>query len=285
MSFVSNARTRKTKRACTHHTTFKSVLSSTGAAPIDDTRFNRGPQSAVRNQTAETTTIGSHNSRGLTIIGDAMTDSFQYAPNPYNNPVGDFDVSVGDDHSLPRPKRPNFPITYSGPGHLAFQSGFSVPYIEGNTEIKGDLIVHGSLVVTNVLGPGTAPFTPVIEDELGGTLTGVTVVSSYKLIDFGDYFECCITWTGSNLVSGSDVRLTGFPLTNYSNLSFGTVHVDYGIVPFGIGAQIECRATTGDDYLSFFEADLTTNAPNVNLIGETFASAGKVCVRGLLTKV
>lgn len=286
MSFVSNKRTRRTERACTHGTSFKSVLATTGSAPIDDTRFNRGTTSAVRNQTAETTSIGSHNSRGLVIHGGSVADSFQYPTDADGNvPPGFHRVDGQSTAPFNGTNHPKFPITYSGPGHLDFQSGFSVPYIIGSTEIKGDLLVHGSLRVTNTFGPSTAMFLPVIKDALGNELDGAVVTgSSYKLIDFGDYFECCISWTGTSLIDLDEAMyLTGFPATYYSNLSFGTVHPDRGLYTINTGATIACKAINGSSSLEFVESDTTSADPRLNVHGEQFDDGpGSMCIRGLL---
>lgn len=291
MSFSSSRSSRTVKRACTEKHSFTNVLTSTGGVASANKLFKQGhSDGAVRKSEAFVASIGGWNAKGLNIIGGGVAMDYSYPSNPDGHGIPM--EKDGDDAETGLPKdrlfAPPFPVSYQGPGYLKFLSPFACPGIIGNFDISGDVImdktlhVEGNLTVggTVTAGASTVPFSPAIEDDLGGTLTGVTTTSSFYTTSNPDFLQVCISWTGKTLTSGSDVRLVNMPFTSYSASSFVTVVPDTGISTKNVGASVWARGVVGADYLEFVQTDTTSADPMEPLTGFDFDNAGSLCICG-----
>ena len=148
-SFVTNNNTRYTKRARVNnyrHDRTNNVVGAVPFIPLNnsiDLSKNRHARHIVE------TTIGSHNSKGLVILGGAAGSDRNHPQNPdlREIPLGSSGESdLGD--TLDQLAHPPHPITFQGPGYLEFQGEVSIPHIRGDTVISGDLrLSHKNLHV------------------------------------------------------------------------------------------------------------------------------------------
>lgn len=291
MSFVSNSGTRRVKRSCTHGTRFRSKEGGFSSSNVNDTRFDSGINSAARKKNSTMTNIGSSSSRGLTIIGGGEIIDYNVPLNPDN-----LDVPLGHQVSgngLPESRlvNPPHPISFLGPGYLSFVNGFAVPYIIGSTEIKGNLIVSGTISAKNSFSSPENTFAPVITDGIGGTLTVASTQAFYKTTDFLDYFEMCVTWTDHSLAPNEPIRIEGLPLSTYSPYGFSPMVPDYGVYTINVGASIYGNVGAGTDYLVLTESDTTSTLLRQPVLGQQFEDAGALpgggsfCMSGWLSKI
>jgi len=286
--FVTNNNTRRTKRSRVHHT-FPDDTNTVGAVPFSGdtgTGFSFSAQS--RDPHLVETTIGSHNSKGLVIVGSSALGDFHHPTNP-----DDRDIALGtsgEDGGLHDGKpndtlaNPPFPVTFTGPGYLAFQSGFSVPQIIGNTHIRGDLLIDGTLTVRNETTTSLV-FAPVIQDALGNELTGVATVSNYVIHDQIHYLEALFTWTDFvDLDPTSAIRITGLPTTfSYTGLGAPLVLPHGGIATDFVGGAFHMYTNSGGNYLELQQIDMTTGAAPVSVLGSNFyGAAGSLQIAGWL---
>ena len=185
---------------------------------------------------------------------------------------------------------PPFPISFDGPGYLEFQSPVSLPSILGPVHLKGNTVINGNVQITGSLtvDSGTLPedpFVPVIQDALGNELTGVVTQSLYISDTTKDYFEVLIAWTSfGDLDPTEDIRLTGFPLTNYSVTSAPEMTGQGGIATTAIGGKFTTLCTPGQSYLVLEEVDQSAGTAPTPLLGANFFSAGEIRIHGHVRK-
>ena len=269
MSFVTNNNSRRTKRARVNGVGVD-PLSILSASAVVRPFVSHPPISTIgRKPVLTDTVIGSHNSRSLSILGGSARSDFHHGTNPDGRdiPMGTSgeDGGLVDGEPNSTLAHPPHPITFNGPGYLAFVGAVGLPNIVGPTHIKddvtiaGDTVIDGGLTVTGTItSTPTAPtaFTPVIQDALGNELTGVSVTSTYLSGASVDYFEANIAWTGfGDLDPAEEIRLTGVALTNYSAGSSPDVFGHGGIATTAIGGEFQARVVPGQSYVLLEELD------------------------------
>lgn len=292
-SFVTNNNTRYTKRARvtnTHHDRSNNVV---GAVPHIPLNNDIDMTDSGRKVPLVETSIGSHNSKGLTIIGgSAGTDS----NNPQNPDEHDIPLSQsgvgGVGVTTDKLANPAYPVSFLGPGYLQFQGEVGVPSIRGNVEVNGNLLVMGS--ITNESGelgggaPAVIPFSPVIEDSAGAVLDGVTVVSSYETnqAETMDFFDVRISWTGKTAITnGNTMRIVGFPFTDYLESSVVFVPCPLGIFASEVGGYTILTVRGGGDNGFDFKTHSTMRGGSPDsLYGTNFLDAGSLMVSGHLQR-
>jgi len=288
-SFTTNNNSRRTKRARVH-----GVLPDNGSGTIGSSAGKSFEHNSTLSVTGRKpglvdTHIGSHNSRGLVINGGGAESDFHQADNPDDRTIplgqsGEDDGLVNGypNHTLAHPP---FPVTFTGPGYLAFQQEVAMPFIRGDMHVMGNMIVDGSLTILNEGVP--AVFAPVITDALGNELDGATVVSSvYITFTEVDYFECEISWTGfTQLVAGQALRLTGFPLTVYSEGSVPTFKAHGGLSTNAIGGEFHMQCVAGQSYIEMEQLDPSCSGiPEPVLEENFFGATGQIHAQGWLLK-
>lgn len=288
MSFVTNNNTRRTKRARVHGTTahqtktggFDHSVKSLETFPSIKTSHNKS--------NLVVTSIGSFNSKGLQIIGGAAGQDFSSPTNPDDKTIpGAIGGAVDlEDGPANRVADPAFPISFSGPGYMKFQSEVAIPTIRGDVHILGDLHVHGSVTSTGPTAFGILEgglFIPVITDALGNELDGVTAVSSYVTETTLHYLSVRISWTGKTLIDDTEpMRLTGLPFTTYTDEINLPLSPREGVTTINVGANLYARAVGGNDWLDFIEYSSTSGATATDVLGSQFASSGSLVIAGWL---
>lgn len=293
-SFVTNNNTRYTKRARVTHTHNDRTNNVVGAVPfkplnnkIDLTLNGRKPQLVE-------TSIGSHNSKGLVIIGGSAGQDRNQPSNPdsRNIPGGSSGIG-GVGVTSDTIAYPPYPVSFIGPGYLKFQDEIGVPSIRGNVEINGSLIVMGSITNENgtvgAAEPEIVAFSPVIEDSAGALLDGVTAVGLYENKSDeieGDYFELRISWTGKTLITGSNtMRIVGFPFTDYLTDTIIVVPSPEGVISSEIGGYTVMTVRGGGDNGFHLKTHSPTRGGNPDsLVGTNFLDTGSLFVSGHLTR-
>ena len=288
-SFSTNNNTRRTKRARVNGVlpdhTGNAIGSNAGKVFEHNVAVNvSGKKSGLVD-----TQIGSHNSKGLMIVGASANTDFSHPDNPDSRSIllGTSGSTNGlkDGYSNTHLAHPPFPISFSGPGYLAFQEEVALPFIRGDTHVTGNLIVDGTLTINNS-GASTS-FAPVITDALGNELDGAAVVTSVYVQETQiDYFECEITWTGFTLLgAGEKLRLTGFPLTNYSIGSVPILQAQGGVAICNVGGNFHVQCVAGQSYVLLEEVDVNAGtAPTGLTDNNLFGAAGHIHVSGWLRK-
>jgi hypothetical protein len=291
MSFTTNNNTRRTKRARTHGIAADTSGAVAGSSGLSQFAHNPSISSTARKPTLVETVIGSHSSKGLTIMGGSANDDFHHGTNPDGRSIAlgtsGEDDGLTDGFPNSNLAHPPFPISYQGNGYMRFMNPISIPtiihpvHIKGDTTFGGDVTIAGSLFV--VSPPIT--FVPVIQDALGNELTGATSDSVY-LSDSGvDYFELTITWTGvGSLDPAEEMRLTGLPLTNYSATSEPDMTGHGGVATTAIGGQFHTLIVPGQSYIVLQEVDQSAGTASTALLGANFYAAGEIRIRGHLRK-
>lgn len=292
MSFVTNNRTRRTKRARTHGTAPDVSSAYIGGARA----FESNPtlKETGRKTTLTDTIIGSHHSKGLTIIGGSANADLHHGENIDGRsiPFGTSGEDDGLDDGYPNSNmaHPPYPISYHGPGYMRITNPISIPTIIHPLHVKdeavfgGNVTIRGSLTVEAETLPGD-PFLPVIQDALGNELTGVTTTSTYISETTVDYFEVLISWTGfANLDPAQQIRLTGFPLTNYSITSASDVTGHGGIATTSICGKLHTLAVPGQNYIVLEEADQAAGTAPTDILGANFFGPGEIHIFGHLRK-
>lgn len=295
MSFVTNNNTRRTKRARTHGTAVDTTSTVVGGNSLSHFAHNPSISSTARKPTLVDTVIGSHGSKGLTIMGGSANSDFHHGTNIDGRAValGTSGEDDGLDDGYPNSNlaHPPYPISYQGPGYMKFMNPISIPtvihpmHVKDDSVFGGNVTIRGSLTVEAETTPA-GPFLPVIQDALGNELTGVTVNSVYISETTVDYYEVVISWTGfANLDPAEEIRLTGFPLSNYSALSASDVTGHGGISTTAVGGKFHVLATPGESYVILEEADQTAGTAPTAVIGANFFGAGEIQIIGHMHKV
>lgn len=179
MNFVTNTQTRRGKRSRTHGFTPQQAHAVVKDITLkDEVSLSEGFSRVSSNITPlSNTVLGSHTSKGLTIMGSSMMHDPYYGKNPDERvdvPMGTSGTLGGVQNGEPNNNlaKPIFPITYNGPGHMKFMNMIELPHIRGDSDFKGKLNIHGGLTVNGVTLPvdttPTEPFVNLrIEDSLG----------------------------------------------------------------------------------------------------------------------
>jgi hypothetical protein len=173
---------------------------------------------------------------------------------------------------------------------MKFMNPISIPtiihpvHMNEDVIVGGNMTIRGSLTVNAEILPGD-PFVPVIQDALGNELTGATSNSVYITATTVDYFEVVIAWTGfANLDPAEEIRLTGFPLTNYSLTSASDVTGHGGIATTSICGKFHTLVVPGQSYIVLEEADQAAGTAPSPVLGANFFDAGEIHIIGHLRK-
>lgn len=138
-TFTTNNNTRRTKRGRMTNANHIGLQSNISLIENNSIPVGRKPLLVE-------TTIGSHNSKGLVIVGGSVGQDFNQPNNPDERdiPLGTSSVGgvgvTGDTLA-----NPPYPITFIGPGYMKFQNEVSIPSIRGDVQLNGNLKVIGTL--------------------------------------------------------------------------------------------------------------------------------------------
>lgn len=282
MSFHSNSSTRRTKRACVNGIRRTQLLGSTGFPAKEDFGITPGSLKSTRTSAARHTIIGHHESKGITILGGVASLDHHFPLNPDGRdiPMGTSgqDGGVRDGFPNSTVAKPPFPIVYNGPGFLKFENAVAIATLLGDTTIRGDLKVDGTLTTV----PPTVTFAPVLEDDSGNEPTGVTTSANYRIYDGMDYFELEISWTGKGSITTGDLLLTGFPST-YSSKSEVQLVAEEGLFTARIGNTFTLRPTSSG--LELMEINVTSGLKSDPVIGTQLHTAGTIRAAGWIKTV
>ena len=289
-SFSTNSNTRRTKRARVHNVRPDASSAVVGSSINKSFEHNSALNVSGKRVSLVDTHIGSCNSKGLVIVGGSAHKDFHHPENPDNRgiPGGTSGDTNGLRDTFPNSTlaHPPHPISFTGPGYLAFQQEVALPTIRGDCHVTGDVIIDGTLTVVNE-GVATS-FTPVITDALGNELDGVTMVSStYVTQTIIDYFVTEISWTGFfQLAAGELIRLTGLPLSSYALGAVPIMQGQGGIATSAVGGNYHVQVVSGQSYLLLEEVDVTGGtAPTGLTDANFFGGAGSLHVSGWLRKI
>lgn len=291
-SFVTNNNTRRTKRARVHN-----VLSAneTNVIPIVGGKTFQGVsnvQGSGRNPGLTVTQIGSHNSKGIMIVGSSSVSDFSSPTNPDDL---DIPLSSADLGTKTKLSYPAFPIGFSGPGYLEFQNELSIPFVTGNTSINGNVTITGNVTVDGTLKSNLGSvqiesvedWPIVIEDSAGASLDGLLTSGVYETNSAGtlDYFEASVSWTGKTLVgAGLAMRVVGFPYTNFLEGQIIGGASATGIYSTYVGADVRLELRgTGLDGFNLKAYDSTRGVAD-DVLGVNFLDTGSLHISGILAR-
>lgn len=286
MSFVTNNNSRRTKRARVHGTAIAQTKLGGNDLTVKSFATHPDVTTAGRKSNLTVTTIGSENSKGLTIIGGQAGQDFNNPNNPNNKTIpGERGGTVDKDDGTPANDiaDPEFPVTFSGPGYMSFKSELKIPHIRGDTYIHGDLKVSGTVTSSSAPILGFGLYAPTIMDALGNELDGVTMTETYVSEVTGvHYFQTRIQWTGKTLIDNSQAMiLSGMPVTTYPEGASVIVQPLQGLYTVNVGGNIYAKISTAtNDYLDLYEYSTTSGAAAVPVLGSEFGSTGEVVISG-----
>ena len=133
MSFVTNNRTRRTKRARVQHSSIDTSNAIAGGSNLKKFESNPSIQSTGRKSSLVDTIIGSHESKGITIMGGSANADFHHGTNIDDRdiPLGTSGEDNGLDDGYPNSNmaHPPYPISYTGPGYMKIVNPISIPTI------------------------------------------------------------------------------------------------------------------------------------------------------------
>lgn len=268
MSFVTNAATRRGKKARTHGNSYQNILSSTGPAGIESVSRANGISGSARPPRRLQAVIGDHDSVGLTIQGGSAALEYTYPENP-----DDRDVPGGTSGQAPdrgqrdpatRVQDPAFPITFTGPGHLKFVQPLELPSVRGSLHVDGAVSwgdassFDGSSI--NLADSNGNTFTR-------GTGPEITTAKIGPLV----YISGEIWWTDKGTATGN-MFIEGIPYS--TAFAIGSVHPIVGVSPTVIGEMFHARGI-GKEW-SLLEAQSASSDDAIPVTADHFQDIGVV---------
>jgi len=293
--FVTNNYSRRVKRSRTTHSVPDNTNNVVGSIPPQPINNSVDLNQNGKKPELTETSIGSHNSKGLVILGGSAGQDRNQPSNPDDRelPGGTSSVGgvgvTGDTIAYPP-----YPVSFMGPGYLNFENEIGVPSIRGNVNLNGNLVVFGS--ITNEHGtvgvpeetPPVVAFNPVVEDSAGALLDGVTAVGTYESNAAGtmDFFDLRISWTGKTLITDSNtMRIVGFPYTDYLTDSIVHIPSPVGVISSELGGYtVMVVRGSGNNGFHLKTHSPTRGGNPDSLLGSNFSDAGSLFVSGHLTR-
>jgi len=281
-SFTTNNNTRRTKRS-------RTINSVHVGSQADSKVITNNSIVVGKNSLLVETVIGSHNSKGLVIVGGSAGRDLNQPFNPDERdiPLGESTLNGDLADTLANPP---FPVSFLGPGYLKFQNEISVPSIKGDVTINGNLLVTGSVTAETLAGlsgpEAVELFDPVVEDSAGNEFDGVTVRGTYEANVAGDtdHYTVTFSWTGkTNISAVNAIRITGFPFTDYVASQVDTFESS-GVFTTQIGAShIVTLRGTGVNGVDLKAHD-TTSGTRSDVLGFNFLTSGSMYISGFLKR-
>jgi len=239
------------------------------------------------------TTIGSGNSKGLSIVGGLRNPDRQRGVNP----DGRNDIilaKTGEDggavDGFPNEfaAEPIYPISFSGPGYMRFDTPIGIPSVRGDSTIAGrmridkDLTVQGDIALggdlktldgTSISVPIPKSFTPVLQDASGNQATMTAQDGFYTLRDDLAEISFAVTWTSKGSMSGN-IRIAGFPEVAKDQGGILSNRFTQGMIVNSIGNELRSVIMAGNGYFEFLEMNSVTGEEPTFVTDTQLADSG-----------
>lgn len=216
--------------------------------------------------------IGGPDTKGLVIFGSTATDNTQA-----ENPDGANPATSGESFI-----NPDFPISFSGRGTMAFKSPIRVPSILGDVNVQGKVYAEGQELGGGGGGASFIAFTTFSPQiRLGGTplsTQGVTT-SQHKQGDDIVWFDMTFSWTGG-LGGGTgavDFTFDTAPIPNGSVGGF-EVKAESGVFVTNLGNELQVDLIGGT--LQLFEVDVAAGGTRTAITHTNLLASGQIVIWG-----
>ena len=219
MSFVTNAATRRGKRAKTEFSSPGNTLPTPNGGQTVSQSWVQGDSVSMvtRQPQLKYATVGDDMTKGLTIVGTSG-----FASNAPTNP-DELDIPNtmgGDDDGIAKDKviNPDFPVSFQGRGTLKFVDSVRIPSIDQSVSISRNLHVGGTLTVGSSQFPlmEYTDFSDLVtlEGDSGVCTMSASTRAYGQRIGHFVFLSIYIQWTSKNTIDNADeIFFDGIPWT------------------------------------------------------------------------